>query len=1268
MHCSAAMSLRKMSSFVLVMVLAALLDTVTGQSSTPASTKLLDSKMVTFEPGGVSRTTSSPEWTDQTVGQTMGQSPKSVHLSTSGSIKTRGTKPPAEVIHTSSQGTTVVSNVSLAGTIPDKSTLSSTSASETSHPYAGESNHQSPAVSASEKETHFQFTPTPLPPQQTTVRASDQGSITNSVEKLESSEPPPLLQMKEPTQRNIVGSQRETNPNAIIRTLPPSSATPAPPYSMITTGVISEDTLGPSFTPQAAQTPAEVTSALQGADQTKAFPSLFNGADDHTESQGITLPNAGLSTQSLVQSSVVPAARDKIRTGHTKKPTLSSDTFPPEGTVRAEPGTNGTFPEATSARSLTSSLPHVVLAIKPTRDSDFLQVTQSTAALNPQIYEVPTEPGLQSMVEETSSGSLTSSSSVQSEVTDRVPWVFIPGTVQPTIGKTSEATAFTKLDPLLETSTTTQPTSGEPEVTGDVRFAEAHTATYSVRLATTQTQNMTTVTTRAEAEDRCSDGKLCTTVPPAVRKKLSTEMLHTTMEVSTPQTVRKGLQKTLGTTGKTTGHPFTGMSQSPRTATVSIGRPVLTTTAPRSWTVSTTTQEPTHSLDAKMIPPLDRLVPAASTPHGRGHPSDWDPCSGVCSPLPSFNRTSLSWDDLRRTLAFAWEMHVYGTASLFLLLSLWSLINLIGMPIVGYPRCTCLCLTSALLLITGGCRAGYFLTDPYGSKEVLHRPAQVGLYNLAFPLLLSAFGTLCLLAFRMARLHVLPASLQRLPVVAAVAVLHTTLLLAADLLFLAFNPSVQVVLQVLSVSWGTFLNAGYLYSYPRLRRQTSPSLEDGLREGGSSDALGYILESSQRRQLLVLSRVLTICAILGLLCCGLQVYAILWLYDILGDWRHFTWSWWLVQFWYRLLELAWGFSMLVVATWVYWRQGDNRGTSGSHTCWVKIVQSLCSRKQQGRKYESSNQSNGAGNGTLDLPNNRTNQDRTGVDISKNLIRNHPENVPLRTLKENNESKARLALYAPQGGGSTNSLLLLKQSGIIVGKSHNLAMLRRSHSTVCFEKESVLSLADFDLRPPSPIDLSRSIDEALYKEHLVKDSIFSQSGFLTHHLDADNSESSFQELCPTQNDGISQGVYRRRSSDPNYLYSLTKCSSLAELNTACGQEEKTSRPTNGGVAGDAVEDRDKSLSYKTSPPVVIGNSPASPSKMSPVAKGKSPTSGHDVSGQSSSRLGTEPSEYSLNSSFSGLSVPISFPQLRGQGLSPTETEADLSEPFLREDCL
>lgn len=37
------------------------------------------------------------------------------------------------------------------------------------------------------------------------------------------------------------------------------------------------------------------------------------------------------------------------------------------------------------------------------------------------------------------------------------------------------------------------------------------------------------------------------------------------------------------------------------------------------------------------------------------------------------------------------------------------------------------------------------------------------------------------------------------------------------------------------------------------------------------------------------------------------------------------------------------------------------------------------------------------------------------------------------------------------------------------------------------------MSELDLRPPSPINLSRSIDAALFREHLVRDSIFRRCG-------------------------------------------------------------------------------------------------------------------------------------------------------------------------------
>lgn len=72
-----------------------------------------------------------------------------------------------------------------------------------------------------------------------------------------------------------------------------------------------------------------------------------------------------------------------------------------------------------------------------------------------------------------------------------------------------------------------------------------------------------------------------------------------------------------------------------------------------------------------------------------------------------------------------------------------------------------------------------------------------------------------------------------------------------------------------------------------------------------------------------------------------------------------------------------------------------------------------------------------------------------------------------------------------------------------------------------DRDTSLSLYEFDLRPPSPIDLTRSIDEALHREHLLG------GGSLFHPL---NQTSPF----PSPGSGISQGPWLRRNSDPQLL--------------------------------------------------------------------------------------------------------------------------------------
>ncbi|KAF7658330.1 hypothetical protein LDENG_00014080, partial [Lucifuga dentata] len=518
-----------------------------------------------------------------------------------------------------------------------------------------------------------------------------------------------------------------------------------------------------------------------------------------------------------------------------------------------------------------------------------------------------------------------------------------------------------------------------------------------------------------------------------------------------------------------------------------------------------------------------------SIPLGYPHQLPYSPSS---NPTPSSttnplsNGTLLYWGDLSRTLAFAWELHVYGSASLFLLLFAGAALGLTLSPGMSSPHRGALVLANALLFVTGGIRAALFLIDPYGTCQFLPRPAVTALYNLPLHLLVWTQAALALLALRVAGISVLPSTLERPPLVAVLAVLQCTLLLAADLLSPALSPVVPVTLQVLSLCWGLVLCLGFLcYIFPRLRCPAIPyprvPEEARMKAWTGSIRIGVVL-----------GRVLAVCAILGALCCGLHGHATLWLYGLLGDWRQFNWGWWLVHFWARLLELAWGFSLLLLGSWVFWRPtacqgreeggtGDGRaagdlpspgqsaGSTHRHNCWSKIVQSL--RGKPCRKSES----NGVGGGgTREMPNNWAGQERPGADISKSLIRNqnHEQASQSRCVKDSNRGRNLRGHSAERGlsDGSTGSLLRLQALGRPPQRSLS--------GSLDHDKDTCLSLCEFDLRPPSPIDLGRSIDEALHREHLIGGGSLFQP---------------FTQISPppSPGSGVSQGPWLRRNSDP-----------------------------------------------------------------------------------------------------------------------------------------
>lgn len=541
--------------------------------------------------------------------------------------------------------------------------------------------------------------------------------------------------------------------------------------------------------------------------------------------------------------------------------------------------------------------------------------------------------------------------------------------------------------------------------------------------------------------------------------------------------------------------------------------------------MSQTRLSPTHQ--TAVLVQRDRSI---NLGHPRQAPQATSNPGSAVSTSPSANATFLYWGDLSRTLAFAWELHVYGSASLFLLLFAGAALGLTLSPGATRPQRGALALTHAFLFAAGGLRAALLLIDPYGTRRFLPRPAIMALYNLPLHLLVWAQASLALLALRVIGISVLPSTLESPPLLAVLAVLQCTLLLSADLFSLALSPLVPVTIQFLSICWGLVLCLGFLcHVFPRIRCPPAHHLgdpEEARRKGWTR----------RRRISVVLGRVLAVGAVLGVLCCGLHAHATLWLYGLLGNWRQFNWGWWLVHFCSRLLELAWGFALLVTGFWVFWKQQacrpreeggqDSRaagelpspdqsaGSTQRHSCWSKIVQSL--RGKPCRKPENNGLGGGAG-GAGEVPNNCASQERHGVDISKSLIRNqsHEQAAAQPRCKDSNRVLNPRGHSVERGisDGSTGSLLRLQTFGQPPQRSVSGSLDR--------DRDVSLSLYEFDLRPPSPIDLTRSIDEALHREHLLG------GGSLFHPM-------NLASQSPSLGSELSQGPWHRRNSDPQLL--------------------------------------------------------------------------------------------------------------------------------------
>uniref|UniRef100_A0ABM5GLC7 Proline-rich transmembrane protein 4 n=1 Tax=Pogona vitticeps TaxID=103695 RepID=A0ABM5GLC7_9SAUR len=453
---------------------------------------------------------------------------------------------------------------------------------------------------------------------------------------------------------------------------------------------------------------------------------------------------------------------------------------------------------------------------------------------------------------------------------------------------------------------------------------------------------------------------------------------------------------------------------------------------------------------------------------------DSPPLSSLLLPsLPLFVPLHSDWNTAQADWGLAWEAHIFGAGALFALLALLSLLGLLALP------CRCppggggrlLALLHLLLLGAGGARAGLLFGEAWGQLERFPDVAVRLMHDLALPCLTSAFAVAFLLLSlrsrlqRSARTGSRPACLLALLVVLHFSVAAGAVL-AADLLSLF--PFVLLASRGVFALLAAGLSSSFLIFSCLARAEEAAQVYD-LKSAPPPAGRWPFAEAREWQRA---ARTALPAACFGLLSAALQTYAILHALgfglsqDLFGPW-----PWWALQLACRLCEAGMGLPLACLG--LYPLLCPPCGHEGWGRCCGRL---LC--------LSPDHRAAGAAVKTQILPNNHFQQwglsQHEKLVVCDTITRSESDYLPLYALPAGDPSGAR-APASPRAPAA---------------------------------EDAGDPTADF--RPPSPIDLRRSIDEALCSEGLFQEgsALYASSTFsfsLTREPPSSSSSSSSSSL-------------------------------------------------------------------------------------------------------------------------------------------------------------
>ncbi|XP_072551708.1 proline-rich transmembrane protein 4 [Salminus brasiliensis] len=429
------------------------------------------------------------------------------------------------------------------------------------------------------------------------------------------------------------------------------------------------------------------------------------------------------------------------------------------------------------------------------------------------------------------------------------------------------------------------------------------------------------------------------------------------------------------------------------------------------------------------------------------------------------------WNAAMATWGLAWELQVYGLGCVFSLVAVLSVLSLLCLPLCWPSGCAHFTLLHLLQLLAGSSRALWLLYDPYGQRERLPAAWARLLHEATYPCLTAAFGLLLLLLSGLSPAQLLSQSTLRRCgcLLAALVLLHVSVVMGSVAILRLF-PTLPVV-PLLPPAAFFLLASIFSFSYLLFYCCTRTDAKHIYRLSETSPdhpasrcplAEASVWERAAGTGLFS--------ALFLLACGGLRLYAILHATGLTDEETVglMPWPWWGFQLSCRVCEAGVCLSLALVITYPLLCCGGAAPNLGR---WHSLFN---------RKRMSTGGTTTATKSTI-LPTNWSKRPGEKLSLRDGMVRDESESVPLYTLAEVPlcESDGLDLVYpsSPQNQAAHQ----------LSGTTNNAQVVSQESSLASLNGDSTV-----DLRPPSPIDLRRSIDEALNSEALFRRSLFSSS--------------------------------------------------------------------------------------------------------------------------------------------------------------------------------